>query len=544
MRHSPIPFDKILGLVAVLGLAVTAANARTIHVDDNAPNDPCPGDPTCSDPDEDGSPEHPFDAIQEGIDDANHFDTVLVADGTYTGDGNKNLDFGGMRITVRSQNGADNCTIDCEGSGRGFYFHYGESDASVVEGFTITNGSGGVGGAVLCVASGPTIANCTMTGNSATYEGGALGCTELSSPTIINCDIIGNTATRGGGVSCAYDSSPRITNCRITHNAVSEQGGGIWCYDHSSPMISWSSIEGNVANEGGGVYCEHWSSPKIVNCSIEGNTAWNDAGGIYSRLDSHPRVTNSAISGNSAARIGGGMLGYQHGRGTLTNCTIAGNMASHDGGGICGQYGANVTIYNCILWANAAPNGPQIALLPFSIYSSVASVSYSDVQGGQAAIPVCSRCTLDWGPGNIDANPFFANPGTGDYRLWAGSPCIDAGDNGAVPPDIADVDGDGDTAERTPLDLGGNLRFVNDCETPDTGTGTPPIVDMGAYEYQPSDVDTDGDLDLLDFAGLQLCLTGPDSGPVDAGCEGFDADCDDDVDLSDFALFQRAITRW
>jgi hypothetical protein len=52
----------------------------------------------------------------------------------------------------------------------------------------------------------------------------------------------------------------------------------------------------------------------------------------------------------------------------------------------------------------------------------------------------------------------------------------------SVPADIADLDDDGDTTERTPLDLAGRARFTDDPKVGDTGTGTPPIVDMGAYE--------------------------------------------------------------
>jgi hypothetical protein len=67
-----------------------------------------------------------FLTIQEGIDAAVNGDTVLVKDGTYTGAGNKNLDYGGKAITVESENGAEFTIIDCENDGRGIYFHRGE----------------------------------------------------------------------------------------------------------------------------------------------------------------------------------------------------------------------------------------------------------------------------------------------------------------------------------------------------------------------------------------------------------------------------------
>ena len=122
-----------------------ALGQTTWYVDDDAPNDPGPGDPAVSDPLEDGSIDHPFDAIQEGIDAADPNDTVLVLDGTYTGTGNRDLDYAGRAITVRSENGPENCIIDCEGDPndphRGFHFHSAETGAALVRGLTITAGN-------------------------------------------------------------------------------------------------------------------------------------------------------------------------------------------------------------------------------------------------------------------------------------------------------------------------------------------------------------------------------------------------------------------
>ncbi|MHC5062017.1 MAG: choice-of-anchor Q domain-containing protein, partial [Planctomycetota bacterium] len=120
---------------------------QDIYVDDNAPGDPWPGDPDIGDPLEDGSIEHPFDSIQEAIDMIGTGGTVFVMDGTYTGNGNYDIDFAGREITVASMNGPANCTIDCENAGRAFDFHSEETIQAIVAGFTITNGRADYGGA-------------------------------------------------------------------------------------------------------------------------------------------------------------------------------------------------------------------------------------------------------------------------------------------------------------------------------------------------------------------------------------------------------------
>jgi len=124
--------------------------------------------------------------IQEGIDAALDGDEVVVCDGVYTGPGNKDLDFHGKAITVRSTNGPANCVIDCQGhpGSRGFCFESGETEASLVDGFTVTGGFALEGGGIYCSESSPTVVNCVIRDNTAFAGdgGGGIYCFE-GSPT-------------------------------------------------------------------------------------------------------------------------------------------------------------------------------------------------------------------------------------------------------------------------------------------------------------------------------------------------------------------------
>jgi parallel beta-helix repeat protein len=332
-----------------------------------------------------------YSTIQAAIDAASGGDTVLVADGTYTGEGNKNLDFKGKAITVQSENGAENCIIDCENGGRGFYFHSGEGTISVVSGFTITNGtiravySNSCGGGIYCSSSSPTIKNCIIINNSCTMAGG------------------GGPSGIGGGIYC-YSSSPTITNCTISNNTVSGvggAGGGIYCSTSSSPTIKNCIISGNAILEGGsrsslsggGIYC-YSSSPTITNCIISSNFVSggcaSSGGGIYCSSSSYPTIMNCTISNNTASA-----------------------SQSSYGGGIYSD-SSSPAITNCILWDNT----------PNEIYGDP-DVTYSDINGGYTGL------------GNIDGDPLFVSSGV--YELTANSPCVDAGTSAGAP--STDIDG-------------------------------------------------------------------------------------------------------
>ncbi|MCK4606243.1 MAG: right-handed parallel beta-helix repeat-containing protein [candidate division Zixibacteria bacterium] len=380
MRYS------ILVIVGVL-CCVTAFGA-TIHV---------PGDqPT----------------IQAGIDAAVNGDTVLVANGTYTGDGNRDIDFGGKGIVLRSENGPDFTIIDCNCSvidcHRGFFFHSGEDSAAVVDGFTITDGCGCYGG---------------YTEQSV---GSGIRCDSSSSPTITNNTISGNSAIGGGGISCNDHSNPIISNNTIRGNSAFFGGGGISCNDHSNPTISSNTISGNSGfSGGGGISCNDHSSPTISNNTISGNSA---KGGIGS--PGH-----------------GGGISCDNSNPTISNNTITRNSAG-DGGGIsCHQ--SSPTITNSIIWANT---GGQISGSPI--------VAYCDIAGG-------------WeGEGNINTNPLFVDPYNDNYDVCSQSPCIDAGNPDMLDADGTGSD-IGVFYPNHPECNFGNIWYVSPGGNDTTGDGSP-----------------------------------------------------------------------
>ncbi|MEW6609297.1 MAG: choice-of-anchor Q domain-containing protein, partial [bacterium] len=236
-----------------------------------------------------------YTTIQSAIDAAITGDTVWVADGIYTGTGNKDLIWSGKHITVRSINGAEYCIIDCQNSGRGFYFfNTGQNTNDVIMGFTIKNGyvSGNwpynCGAGIYCSFSSPSITNNIITGNNTSNGFGGGIYYYQSSPSITNNIITRNTAAGGGGIYGDMSSFPStITNNIITGNTSAWHGGGIECYKCSSSITN-NIITGNTAysydewgiyGDGGGIYC-YQSSSSITNNIITGNIA-NRGGGIY-----------------------------------------------------------------------------------------------------------------------------------------------------------------------------------------------------------------------------------------------------------------------
>ncbi|MEE8170797.1 MAG: right-handed parallel beta-helix repeat-containing protein, partial [Phycisphaerae bacterium] len=427
-------------------------------------------------------PSAQFTTIQSAIDAALPTDLIVVAPGTYL----EVIDFSGKPITLRSSGGSAVTTIDGTGiSDSVVKCINGEGADTVLEGFTITGGIAEFGGGMQIINSSPTLVDCDFSANTATERGGGLY-NFNSSPTVTNCTFSNNFASfMGGGMHNDTNSSPTITNCTFIQNRSDDDGGGMRNYIECHPTITnCAFIENSCFEEGGGLGNRKNSNPTVINCVFLGNSAFSGGG-----MENHqgivmgpgePTIINCLFVGNIGIE-GGGMRNNDPNP-ILTNCTFTDNV----GHGMNNK-GGTPQITNCIFRNNTLGSfdGPSSPI-----------VTYSDIEGGFV------------GAGNIDVDPLFVDPDgpdndpltleDNDYRLLAGSDCIDVGLNTAMP------------APQT-TDLDGNPRIVN-C-----------TIDMGVYEFQAAggscnDSDGDGILDDGDNSGVA------GDSPCTAGTT---SDCDD-----------------
>jgi hypothetical protein len=332
-----------------------------------------------------------YSTIQEGIDAAASGDTVRVSAGTYTGAGNRDLDFSGKSIVLLADGPV---TIDCQGAGVGFRFHRGETAAAVVDGFTIANGNAAKGGGISVTGqSGPTIRNCT----------------------VINC----TAAQQGGGIFISDGASPAFTDCEIVDNAA-DHGGGVFISDDHATQFIGSTISGNTATRGGGVATTDTTRATFTDCTISGNEA-DDGGGVISADGSAPAFELCAVTGNKAINGGGFML-MNDSAPVIIGCTVAGNYSLENGAGL---YVAAVPapIVQTIVWGNCADiTGDELYMFGGSSVSFVCSdVDSSGVDG---AASYDAHTVFD-NPLYCDA-AFCTNAPTtsGEYTLDDNSPAL------------------------------------------------------------------------------------------------------------------------
>jgi predicted outer membrane repeat protein len=315
------------------------------------------------------------------------------------------------------------------------------------------------------------------------------------SGTLTDCHFNKNFASEAGGLSI-YEGQADLEACTFAANDA--VGGGAIRLRTGKSSMTECVFDANTAQEGGAVSIElKHQQITFIACSFRGNSATSGGGALVvsgTPLSTNDRVTLTAcvLSGNSASSAGGAVHAIE-GDLTLSNCTVASNSAGSGGGVENGV--ESFIVDNCILWGNA----PDQLIDP----RGAAIVRFCDVQGG-------------WpGVGNIDVDPLFLDadgadndPQTAqdnDLRLDLDSPCVDAGDNGLVPPGFT-------------TDADGNRRFIN-C-----------TVDMGAFENQdadmPGDVTCDGSVNGADIISLisawGACLPELPICPADVSPDGGD----------------------
>ncbi|NQV30491.1 MAG: T9SS type A sorting domain-containing protein [Candidatus Marinimicrobia bacterium] len=312
--------------------------------------------------------------IQGGIDTATDGDTVLVSPGTYV----ENIDFEGNNILVKSLAGPMNTTIDGNQSGSVVLLISGEDERAVLDGFTITNGSGW--------------------DNGDEIVGGGIACREGSSPTLRNLIISNNTALGGDDPA----------------------GGGITIAQNSNPSLENIEIYGNESKWGGGLAIAMDSNPTIKNVEIYNNDATTTGGGVYIGVESEPFFQSVYVHNNRATYYGGGFFIHNLSRPTLNKVTVTNNRATSGGGGMILNDGSYVKIVNSIFWSNIPDqikNNSDTQYRPDTL-----NIAYSCVMSGESEI--------DPGIGSVNwiENNSSEDPGFGDEPgLDPSSGCIDAG---------------------------------------------------------------------------------------------------------------------
>jgi hypothetical protein len=337
--------------------------------------------------------------------------------------------------------------------------------AARIDGFTIRNGKDAAqysdGGGIYIEAASPTIANCTITGNSATWRGGGVF-NNNASPTISNCVFSNNqSGGEGGALVNQGTSAPVITGCVFADNSALYTGGAIYnSYDSASTIRSCQFLRNKTANldmdvansSGGAIYNDASCSAQIIDCTFSENWANVYGGAIYNNnwgATAPTNITRCRFVRNSTPFVGGAIFNA-HARGKVTNSTFIENSAAQ-AGALENYTTSEMEIVSCTFLRNAVTSGAAIVnsdstvtLSNSIVWGSAAAirnsystctVSYSNIQGSGGSSSWDSAFGTDGG-GNIDSDPLFRSEL--DVHLLPTSPCVNAGNPAAA---LNDVDG-------------------------------------------------------------------------------------------------------
>ena len=358
---------------------------------------------------------------------------------------------------------------------------------AILDGFTVQDAyANGVfpdnrGGGMRTLAGSPTIRHTVFRNNVARRSPDgrdAFGAGMLnengSHPTLEDVrfehnvsGVTGNGAA--GGMANRFGSSPTLRDVVFYENEAGALAGGMANEGNSSPLMVRVRFVRNVSHGWtGGLDNYNGASPTLVNVTFQGNTCVNYGGGMTNDTNSNPSLVNVVFVGNRAqnsTESGAGGLQNNSSSPTLVNVSFAANEAPTGADAFGTRGNGTATIRSSIFWGNGSElvdeTGDRIVL------------ENAIVQGGFA-------------PGSdiIDSDPLLIttpDPGVdgvwgtrddnyGDLRLNRTSPGLDAGNAAHLPPDVADLDEDGDTTEALPVDLSLAPRVQEAA------------LDLGAYE--------------------------------------------------------------
>jgi hypothetical protein len=447
--------------------------------------------------------------IQDAVDVSKAGDTVLVTNGVYrtgsVGVNGRNRVAVTNAVVLRSVNGpnvtliegAPGSTDNPEDSIRCIYV----ADGALVSGFTLTKGVGWrtSGGGAYCEAFG-VLTNCVLAGNSASYPWGDANGGGAYGGILYNCVLTGNSASFDGGNVGGGAANATLYNCTITGNSA-YGGGGVY-----GGTLYNCTLSDNSARDGGGAeVCT------LYNCTLTGNSAQATGGGVYGGTLYNCKLTSNSAMGGS----GGGVFG-----GTLYNCTLTANTA-RVGGGVASPRGPKwrspAVLYNCLVTGNASGSdgtfynctvvGNNGGVSGTAVNSIIYYNSGGNYSEGTTLNYCCTTPLPTNGVGNITGPPLFMDFGAGDYRLWEGSPCIDAGTNLMGFTLMAT---NAETGEITvvashahdPTDMLDNTRFID-------GNGDGRVAwDIGAYEFNSFKAPRFVSAPQLTLDGWRLNITG------------------------------------
>ena len=432
-----------------------------------------------------------YPTIQAAVDATGwNTDMILIAPGTYTGEGNRDIHIDRTTypadLIISGDGAPGDIVIDAKGGPndphRVFNMEGDGTSVIILKNVTVRGGyidEEKHGAGILVKDFNLNISNCIIENNESFYAAEDGGGIHADANSYLECyDVIFqfNTSSFSGGAICSdYSSltncvfrnnsasdfgavlirrSGTVVKCNFTENTAKYNGGGLGFKDYA--FVNNCKFENNVAGiSGGGLECEYSIYLDVTNCIFNNNVAAAAAGCNFWAAR-EVLLSDCLFSNNSAIEFGGGAFSMHGTWLNVNHCTFYNNSSLESGGSVFFRGLPYVNIANSIFWNNTSAQGDEMSLFYVDEVQLRTDVTLSYCVFPDDAVFVDDDCSITYGDGMINIAPELAGPDSNDFTLSSRSPCID----------------NGRSDEDNPVDLAGNPRPV--------GSG----VDIGAYEFQ------------------------------------------------------------